>query len=67
MLVCINATTGEIIYTLNGGIRPSAAANGYVIGTGDIRWKPLLHRQRPNFNYSDHTTTMSSQSMQQLS
>ena len=34
MIVCINATTGDIIYTLNGGVRPSAAANGYVIGTG---------------------------------
>jgi hypothetical protein len=32
MLVCINATTGDIIYTLNGGICPTAAANGYLIG-----------------------------------
>ena len=33
MLVCINATTGDIIYTLNGGVCPAAAANGYVIGS----------------------------------
>ncbi|PVX27226.1 MAG: hypothetical protein CW716_03405 [Candidatus Bathyarchaeum sp.] len=33
MLVCIDATTGEIKYTLNGGVFPEAAANGYVIGT----------------------------------
>ncbi len=35
MLVCIDATTGDTIFTLNGGLRPSSAANGYVIGTGD--------------------------------
>jgi outer membrane protein assembly factor BamB len=35
MLLCINATTGDITWTLNGGIRPSSAANGFVIGTGD--------------------------------
>lgn len=35
MLVCINATTGDISWTLNGGLRPSSAANGYIIGTGD--------------------------------
>jgi hypothetical protein len=34
MLVCINATTGDIIFTLNGGVLPNAAANGYVIGSG---------------------------------
>ena len=33
MMVCINATTGDIIYTLNGGVCPTAAANGYVIGS----------------------------------
>jgi hypothetical protein len=32
MMVCINATTGDIEYTLNGGVCPYAAANGYVIG-----------------------------------
>jgi hypothetical protein len=32
MTVCINATTGDNIFALNGGIAPSAAANGYVIG-----------------------------------
>jgi hypothetical protein len=35
MLVCINATTGDITWALNGGLRPSSAANGYVVGTGD--------------------------------
>jgi hypothetical protein len=34
MLVCINATTGDVIFTLNGGVAPGAAANGYVIGSG---------------------------------
>ncbi len=34
-IVCINATTGDILFTLNGGIRVNAAAKGYVIGTGD--------------------------------
>jgi hypothetical protein len=34
MLVCINATTGDTIFTLNGGVLPGAAANGYVIGSG---------------------------------
>jgi hypothetical protein len=34
MLVCVNATTGDITYTLNGGVFPVAAANGYVIGQG---------------------------------
>lgn len=34
MLVCVNATTGDITYTLNGGVFPVAAANGYVIGLG---------------------------------
>jgi hypothetical protein len=33
-LVCINATTGDIKYTLNGGVYPAAAANGYIIGAG---------------------------------
>ena len=36
MMVCINATTGNTIYTLNGGIMPSAAANGYVIGSSQF-------------------------------
>jgi hypothetical protein len=35
MVVCINATTGENTWTLNGALRPSSAANGYVIATGD--------------------------------
>jgi hypothetical protein len=34
MMTCVNATTGDIIYTLNGGIAPAAAANGYVLGSG---------------------------------
>ena len=32
MLVCVNATTGDITWTLNGGVFPIAAADGYVIG-----------------------------------
>jgi hypothetical protein len=34
MLFCINATTGDIEWTLNGGVWPSAAANGYFAGYG---------------------------------
>jgi hypothetical protein len=34
MMTCTNATTGDIIYTLNGGVFPVAAADGYVIGVG---------------------------------
>jgi len=34
MLVCVNATTGDITYTLNGGVYPYAAAGGYIIGQG---------------------------------
>ncbi|MGD0406544.1 MAG: PQQ-binding-like beta-propeller repeat protein [Candidatus Bathyarchaeia archaeon] len=34
MLVCVNATTGNITWTLNGGVYPAGAANGYVIGSG---------------------------------
>ena len=34
LLVCINATTGDIEYTLPGGVYPSSAANGYVTGAG---------------------------------
>jgi hypothetical protein len=33
MLVCINATTGDTVFALNGGIDTSAAANGYVFGS----------------------------------
>ncbi len=36
MMICVNATNGDTIFTLNGGIRDAAAANGYVIGTGDL-------------------------------
>ncbi len=40
MMTCVNATTGDITWTLNGGVVPTAAANGYVIGQsnydGDI-------------------------------
>jgi len=32
--VCINATTGDTIWVLNGGVLPNAAANGYVLGSG---------------------------------
>jgi outer membrane protein assembly factor BamB len=34
MMVCVDASTGEIEYTLNGGLYPIAAANGYVIADG---------------------------------
>jgi hypothetical protein len=34
MMTCINATTGNITYTLNGGVFPEAAADGYIIGLG---------------------------------
>jgi outer membrane protein assembly factor BamB len=32
VLVCLNATTGETVWTLNGGIYPLAAAAGYLTG-----------------------------------
>ncbi len=35
MMTCINATTGENTYALNGGIFPSAASNGYILGQGN--------------------------------
>lgn len=35
MVVCIDAATGDIVFTLNGGLRVSSAANGYVICSGD--------------------------------
>ena len=35
VLVCINSTTGNTTWTLNGGINPKAAANGYIIGLGE--------------------------------
>ena len=34
MLVCVNATTGDVSYTLNGGLWPVAAADGYVVCEG---------------------------------
>ena len=34
VLACVNATTGDVTYTLNGAVYPVAAANGYVIGIG---------------------------------
>jgi hypothetical protein len=34
MLVCINATTGRITYTLNGGALPNAVSNGYLTASG---------------------------------
>jgi hypothetical protein len=34
MMTCTNATTGDITWTLNGGVFPVAAADGYVIGLG---------------------------------
>jgi len=32
MLVCINCTTGQTVFTLNGGIYPSAEAGGVLLG-----------------------------------
>ncbi|MGD6810133.1 MAG: PQQ-binding-like beta-propeller repeat protein [Candidatus Bathyarchaeia archaeon] len=34
MMLCVNATTGDTTYTLNGGLYPIAAANGYVMAVG---------------------------------
>jgi len=34
MMTCTNATTGDITWTLNGGVFPLAAADGYVLGLG---------------------------------
>ena len=34
MMVCVDAATGNIKYTLNGGVYPMGAANGYVIADG---------------------------------
>jgi hypothetical protein len=34
MMTCTNATTGDITWTLNGGVFPIAAADGYVLGVG---------------------------------
>ena len=34
ILVCLNATTGDTIWILNGGVAPMATANGYLIGSG---------------------------------
>ena len=36
MLVCVNATTGATTFTLNGGIYPFAAADGYVVGWSEF-------------------------------
>ena len=33
-MLCINATTGDTIYTLNGGDVPGAASNGYLFASG---------------------------------
>jgi hypothetical protein len=32
MMLCINATTGYVEWTLNGGVAPNAASDGYLIG-----------------------------------
>jgi hypothetical protein len=34
MMTCVNATTGDTTWTLNGGVWPAAAADGYIIGVG---------------------------------
>jgi hypothetical protein len=36
VVTCIDAATGDTIFTLNGGLRVSSAADGYVIATGDF-------------------------------
>jgi hypothetical protein len=35
MLVCVNATTGNVTFTLNGGELLNAASDGYVLASGD--------------------------------
>jgi hypothetical protein len=39
MIVAINCTTGDIVWTLNGGVMVIAAANGYIIGTSQYNGK----------------------------
>ncbi len=56
MLVCVNATTGNVAWTLNGGMNPIAAADGYIHRVRSLRWKCLLRWQRSNFNHSLSTT-----------
>jgi hypothetical protein len=34
MMTCVNATTGDTVWTLNGGVFPEAAAAGYILGYG---------------------------------
>ena len=36
MMVCVNATTGDTTWTLNGGVQPKAAADGYILGLGAL-------------------------------
>ena len=36
MLICINATNGDTIFTLNGGLMPDAAANGYLLANNQF-------------------------------
>ena len=36
MMTCVDATTGDILWTLNGGVIPTAASNGYVVGLGQL-------------------------------
>ena len=55
MLGAINATTGAIMWTLNGGIFPAAIADGYLVGCSGIRRNVLLPWQRSNFNSSFST------------
>ena len=39
MTIAINATTGQTEFTLNGGVSPNAAADGYLLGFGNYDGK----------------------------
>ncbi len=55
MMVCIDAATGDLKYTLNGGIYPMAAANGYVIADGMYDEIIYCVGKGPNKNNSNCT------------
>jgi len=55
MLVCIDATNGDIVFTQNGGHRPTAAANGYVLTISD--YDGLIYA----FNKGPTKTTVTAQ------
>jgi hypothetical protein len=39
VIACFNATTGDTIFTLNGGLMPDAAANGYLLANSQFDGK----------------------------